>query len=69
MSIRASIEEKPDGWHYSWADFPENGGEAIIWENVLPTFEEAHKALRASIRSRKPVGSLQNDEEIPKEAG
>jgi hypothetical protein len=64
VSIRAVIEELPDGWHYRWADIPENGGEAVEWANVLPTFEAAVEGLRESVRQRKPVGSLQNDEEV-----
>jgi hypothetical protein len=59
------IEEKPDGWHYRWLDLPDNGGEAVEWSAVKPTFDEALIALERSIRERKPVGSLQNDGEIP----
>lgn len=75
--IRIFVEQKPDGWHYEWADIPgqiespamppthllpEGWAPTVaIYQGVHETFDKAVEAVSESIRERYPLGNLQGD--------
>jgi hypothetical protein len=76
--IRIFVEQKPDGWHYEWADIPEQresptipkewAPTVAVYQGVHETFDKAVEAVSESVRSRYPRGELQGDK-APKGAG
>ena len=63
MTIRVMIVERLDGWRYQWGDFVEGAGEVELREATHDTFDDAVKAVDASIRVEFPKGTLQGDDD------